>query len=149
MERKEAFSTFERKSSLEGLAQNILEWSSPSNASNTIWCTDTWWSRDLRSAECAILATRIFHNSPLQNGTGVWNLRKKLGHSSKWRIYPSSATEIIILMMDTSIISFYGTQRSIAIICYVYFSVPSRAKSPNDSGMSYRFFYHQTTPTCF
>ena len=38
---------------------------------------DTWRSRDLRSAECASLTTKILHNSPLQSVSGVWNLRKK------------------------------------------------------------------------
>ena len=33
---------------------------------------DTWRSRDLRSAECASLTTRILHNSPLKSVTGVW-----------------------------------------------------------------------------
>ena len=38
---------------------------------------DTWRSRDLRSAECASLTTRILHNSPLQSVTGVWTWVKK------------------------------------------------------------------------
>ena len=33
---------------------------------------DTWRSRELRSAECASLTTRILHNSPPQSVTGVW-----------------------------------------------------------------------------
>ena len=38
---------------------------------------DTWRSRDLRSAECASLTTRILHDSPLQSATGVWTWVKK------------------------------------------------------------------------
>ena len=45
----------------------------------TFGVLDTWRSRrrDLRSAECAGLTTRILHNLPLQSVTGVWNLSKK------------------------------------------------------------------------
>ena len=49
-------------------------------------------SRNLRSAECASLTTRILHNSPLQSVTGVWNWVKKndLGfdkHSEKCTLF--------------------------------------------------------------
>ena len=36
-----------------------------------------WRSRDLRSAECASLTTRILRNSPLQSVTGVWTWAKQ------------------------------------------------------------------------
>ena len=39
---------------------------------------DTWRSRDLRSAECASLTTRLPHKSLLQSVTGVWELSKKV-----------------------------------------------------------------------
>ena len=51
------------------------------NNSNDLGALDTWRSRDLRSAECAGLTTRILHNSPLQSVTGVWKLSEK---KSKW-----------------------------------------------------------------
>ena len=43
----------------------------------TLGALDTWRSRDLRSAECASLTTRILDNSPLQSVTGVLNFSKK------------------------------------------------------------------------
>ena len=47
------------------------------NNFNSLGALDTWRSRDLGSAECASLTTRILRNSPLQSVTGVWNLSKK------------------------------------------------------------------------
>ena len=42
----------------------------------TLGALNTWRSRDLRSAECASLAPRMLHSTPLQSVTGVWNLSK-------------------------------------------------------------------------
>ena len=57
LERKEIFSSFERKSSLESLAQNIPEWSSPSHARNLSFTHDGYIRHS--ATEMIILMTDI------------------------------------------------------------------------------------------
>ena len=57
LERKEIISSFERKSSLESLAQNILEWPSPSHACNLSFTHDGYIRHT--ATEMIILMTDI------------------------------------------------------------------------------------------
>ena len=57
LERKEIFSNFERKSSLESLAQNIPEWPSPSHARNLSFTHDGYIRHT--ATEMIILMTDI------------------------------------------------------------------------------------------